>query len=69
MPRCKLEETRKGRDLTKESHLDAMAHELGITKRNLKHRLKDLDWIHIPENSKQIYLGDAAPSRETGAFR
>lgn len=69
MPRYKLEETRKGRDLTKESHLDAMAHELGVTKRNLKHRLKDLDWIHIPENSKQIYLGDAAPSRETGAFR
>lgn len=65
MPRHKLEETRKGRDLTKESHLDAMAHEIGVTKRNLKHRLKDLDWIHIPENSKQIYLGDAALRRNS----
>ncbi|KYC43855.1 Zn peptidase [Scytonema hofmannii PCC 7110] len=69
MPQSKLEEKSKGRDLTKESHLDAIAHELGVTKRNLKHRLKDLDWIYIPENSKQIYLCDNAPSRETGAFK
>ncbi|MCG6133191.1 MAG: ImmA/IrrE family metallo-endopeptidase [Nostoc sp. LLA-1] len=65
MPRHKLEETRKGRNLTKEFHLDAMAHEIGVTKSNLKHRLKDLDWIHIPENSKQIYLGNAALSRDS----
>lgn len=68
MPRYKLEETRNGRDLTKESHLNAMADELGVTKRNLKHRLKDVGWIHIPKNSKQIYLGEAAPTREKRAF-
>ena len=68
MPRYKLEEIRNGRDLTKESHLDAMAHELGVTKRNLKHRLKDVGWIYVPKGSKQIYLGEAAPNREKRAF-
>jgi hypothetical protein len=58
----------KGRDLTKESHLQAMADELGVTKANLKHRLKDVGWIHIPQGSRQIYLGKAAPSREKRAF-
>ncbi|MBR8838835.1 MAG: ImmA/IrrE family metallo-endopeptidase [Stigonema ocellatum SAG 48.90 = DSM 106950] len=64
MPRYKLEEIQRGRDVTKESHLDAMAHDLGVTKRNLKHRLKDVGWIYIPDGSKTIYLGKAAPSKE-----
>ncbi|MBD1879201.1 ImmA/IrrE family metallo-endopeptidase [Coleofasciculus sp. FACHB-T130] len=68
MPRHILGEVQKGRDLTRESHLDAMAHELGVTKRNLKHRLKDISWIHIPEPSKTIYLGEAAPSRNKRAI-
>jgi hypothetical protein len=68
MPRHILEQMQKGRDLTKESHLQAMADELGVTKANLKHRLKDVGWIHIPQGSRQIYLGKAAPSREKRAF-
>ncbi len=54
----------RGRDVTRESHLDAMAHELGVTKRNLKHRLKDVGWIYIPDGSKTIYLGKAAPNKQ-----
>lgn len=57
MPKYILEEKRVGRDLTRESHLDAMAKDIGVTKANLKHRLKDIGWIYIPQGSKQIYLG------------
>ena len=56
MPRYKLEEGRRGRDLTNWKHLAAMAHELGVTKSNLTYRLKDLGWIHIPKGSKRIYI-------------
>jgi len=63
MPVDKLEEVQKGRDLTKWPHLYAMTDELGVTISNLKNRLQDIDWIHIPKNSKQIYLGKAAPDR------
>lgn len=59
MPRYILEEKRQGRDLTRWSHLYAMRDELGVTISNLVHRLQDLGWIHIPKNSKQIYLGNA----------
>ena len=55
MPRYKLEEGRRGRDLTNWKHLAAMAHELGVTKSNLTYRLKDLGWIDIPKGSKRIY--------------
>lgn len=58
MPRYKLEEVRKGRDLTNPRHLDAMRDELGVTITNLKHRLRDLGWIQIVEGSKQIYAGN-----------
>lgn len=68
MPRHIMEKTQKGRDLTRWDHLKAMAHELGVTPANLKHRLKDLGWIKIPDGSGPIYLGDAAPNRKTGAF-
>jgi Zn-dependent peptidase ImmA (M78 family) len=59
MPRFILEEKRRGRDLTKWPHLYAMAEDLGVTISNLTHRLQALDWIVIPKNSKQIYLGSA----------
>jgi len=63
MPRHILEEKRVGRDLTNWHHLYAMAEDLGVTISNLKNRLEKLGWIHIPEGSRRIYLGSAAPSR------
>ena len=62
MPLYILEEKRRGRNLTRESHLKAMADELGITLANLKHRLKDIGWISVSYGSKQIYKGQNAPS-------
>ncbi|MDJ0694139.1 MAG: ImmA/IrrE family metallo-endopeptidase [Mastigocoleus sp. MO_167.B18] len=59
MPLFKLEEARRGRDLTKWRHLYPIADELGVTISNLTHRLKSLGWIYIPKGSKQIYLGKA----------
>lgn len=64
MPRQILEEKRVGRDLTNWHHLYAMAEELGVTISNLKNRLQNLGWIYIPEGSRRIYLGSAAPSRK-----
>lgn len=62
MPKYKLEEARKGRDLTKWGHLYAIADEFGVTISNLTNRLQDLGWIYIPKDSKQIYRGKAAPN-------
>ncbi len=59
MPRNLLEETRKGRNLQNWNHLRAMADELGVSLSALKVRLQQIDWIYIPKNSKQIYLGKA----------
>jgi transcriptional regulator with XRE-family HTH domain len=59
MPRHVLEEKRKGRDLTKWSHLYAMRDELGVSISHLINRLQDLGWIYIPKGSKQIYQGKA----------
>jgi hypothetical protein len=58
MPRFKLEEVRRGRDLTNWKHLYAMRDELGVTISNLINRLQNLGWIYIPKGSNQIYLGD-----------
>lgn len=63
MPRQILEEKRVGRDLKNWHHLYAMAEDLGVTISNLKNRLQNLGWIYIPEGSRRIYLGSAAPSR------
>lgn len=63
MPRDKLAEVSRGRDLTKFRHLEAMKDELGVTISNLKHRLRDLGWIRIVEGSHQIYPG-LLPSAE-----
>lgn len=57
MPLYKLEEVRQGRDLTQWSHLYKMAEALGVTISNLIHRLKELDWICLSENSRQIEIG------------
>lgn len=57
MPQYMLVKLQEGKDLTNWSHLYEMAEQLGVTISNLTHRLKDLDWIRIPENSKQIELG------------
>lgn len=68
MPLSKLEEVQRGRDLTNWRHLYAVKDELGVTISNLKNRLQDLGWIYIPKNSKQIYPGKTAPSREKQSF-
>ncbi|MGB3236931.1 MAG: ImmA/IrrE family metallo-endopeptidase [Geitlerinemataceae cyanobacterium] len=56
MPRSILESKRKGRDLTKYKHLQAMAVDMGVTVANLKYRLKDLGWIYIAPDSRRIYI-------------
>ena len=56
MPEYVLIEKQIGRDLTKWPDLYQMAEELGVSISNLVHRLKDLDWIYIPKNSRQIDL-------------
>lgn len=60
MPRFKLEEVRRGRNLDNWKHLYAMQQELGVTISNLTHRLQDLGWIYLPKGSKQIYLSRSA---------
>jgi hypothetical protein len=55
MPRFKIEEVRRGRDLLKWSHLGAIGEELGVSQRNLLHRLKDLDLIQ--KSGNQLYPG------------
>ena len=55
MPKNKLIETMKGRDLGKKSHFAAMAEDLGVTVSNLRVRLKGLDWITYDQKSQKIY--------------
>ena len=61
MPPYKLIEVKKGRKLTDYRHLLAMAQDLGVSVSNLKHRLRDLDWIRTASGSKQLYLGQNLP--------
>ncbi|EAW34819.1 ImmA/IrrE family metallo-endopeptidase [Lyngbya sp. PCC 8106] len=68
MPRYILEEKRKGRDLTQWSHLYAMRESLGVTISNLTNRLQDLDWIYIPNGSKQIYLNEKSQDGQRKLF-
>lgn len=63
MPQYKLAEVQKGRNLNNWNHLYAMRDELGVTISNLTNRLKSLNWIILSSNSKQLYLGKDAPSR------
>lgn len=55
MPRFKIEEVRVGRNLLNWGHLNALREELGVSKRNLVHRLKDLELIQ--EIGNRLYLG------------
>lgn len=59
MPRYILEEKRKGRDLTRWSHLYEIRDEMGVSISNLVNRLQDLEWIYIPKRTRQIYPGKA----------
>ena len=61
MPKFKLEEVLRGRNLTNWKHLYAIKDELGVTISNLTNRLQGLGWIDIPKGSKQIYLGNNFP--------
>ena len=62
MPRFKIEEVRKGRNLLNWSHLKAIQEELGVSQRNLVHRLKDLELIQ--ENGNRLYPGRKLKSGE-----
>jgi hypothetical protein len=62
MPRFKIEEVRKGRNLLNWSHRSAIMEELGVSKRNLVHRLKDLELIE--ESGHQLYPGKKLKSGE-----
>ncbi len=61
MPKYKLMDAQRGRDLTNWKHLYAMKEDLGVTISNLKVRLKDLGWIIINDSTKQIYPGENLP--------
>jgi Zn-dependent peptidase ImmA (M78 family) len=57
MPLDKLEELRRGRNLTNRQHLGAIGDELGVTISNLINRLQDLEYLEKGGNSKQLYPG------------
>ena len=56
MPRFKLQEICYNRNLQQWKELYNIAEELGVTISNLIHRLKDLGWIELKENSREIEL-------------
>lgn len=60
MPRFKIEEVRGGRNLLNWGHLNAIQEELGVSKRNLVHRLKDLELIQ--ESGNRLYPGEKLTS-------
>lgn len=62
MPRFKIEEVRQGRNLLNWSHLKAIQEELGVSQRNLIHRLKDLELIE--ESGNRLYPGKRLKSGE-----
>lgn len=62
MPRFKIEEVRKGRNLLNWSHLKAIREELGVSQRNLLHRLKGLELIE--ESGNRLYPGKRLKSGE-----
>ncbi|MDJ0557066.1 MAG: ImmA/IrrE family metallo-endopeptidase [Microcoleaceae cyanobacterium MO_207.B10] len=68
MPKFILEEKRKGRDLTKWSHLYKIKDELGVSISNLTYRLQQFGWISIPEGSRKIYRGPAEAEGQQKLF-
>lgn len=57
MPQHILTEVTAQKQLTKWQHLYQIADSLGVTISNLMHRLQDLGWIHLDQDSKKIYQG------------
>lgn len=56
MPEYKLKEVSQGRNLTRWRYLYEIAQELGVTISNLTHRLQDIGWICLSENSRTHQL-------------
>ena len=61
MPKYKLMDAQRGRDLTQWRHLYPMADDLGVTISNLTFRLQSLNWIRLTSGSKQIHPGINMP--------
>jgi Zn-dependent peptidase ImmA (M78 family) len=57
MPRYQLEKVCQGRDLTQWRQLYQVTEEFGVTISNLIHRLKDVGWIELSENTRQLRYG------------
>jgi hypothetical protein len=62
MPRFKVSEVLQGRSPLDSIHLKTMEEELGVSRRNLVHRLKDLELIQ--EDRGRIYPGRKLESKE-----
>lgn len=56
MPQFKLEEVCKKRNLQQWADLYDIAAELGVTISNLIHRLKDVGWIELKDNSRSLVI-------------
>ncbi len=54
MPQFKLEEMCQGQNLNQWKKRYQLAAQLGVTISNLVHRLKDLEWIDLPNNSRSL---------------
>lgn len=56
MPQHILTELKQDKDLTRWQDLYQIAEKLGVTISNLTTRLRDLGWIHLDTNTRQISL-------------
>ena len=56
MPQFKLEEVCQQRNLQQWTELYKIASELGVTISNLIHRLKDVGWIELKDNSRPLEI-------------
>ncbi len=56
MPQFKLEEVCQQRNLQQWTELYQIAAELGVTISNLIHRLKDVGWIELKDNSRPLVI-------------
>lgn len=64
MPVHILDKKRQMYDLTNWNDLYKMKNEFGVTISNLTNRLKNLGWIHLVPDSRQILLAEAIPPRK-----
>ena len=56
MPQFKLEEVCQKRNLQQWADLYQIAGELGVTISNLIHRLKDVGWLELKDNSRSLVI-------------